>query len=38
MVGDWKGRTEKAEISISKFVLERVEDSIRRERKAISVG
>ena len=31
MVEDWKRRVNKAGISISKFVLERVEDSIRRE-------
>lgn len=31
MVEDWKQRAKKAGTSISKFVLERVEDSIRRE-------
>lgn len=31
IVGDWKRRAEKAGVSISKFVIERVEDSIRRE-------
>jgi len=31
MVEDWKRRAEKAGVSISKFVVERVEDSIRRE-------
>jgi len=31
MVEDWKRRAEKAGVSISKFVIERVEDSIRRE-------
>jgi len=31
MVGDWKSRADKAGISISKFVLERVGDSLRRE-------
>jgi len=31
MIEDWKRRAEKAGTSISKFVLERVEDSIRRE-------
>jgi len=31
MVEDWKERAEKAGSSISKFVVERVEDSIRRE-------
>ncbi len=31
MVEDWKSRAEKAGTSISKFVTERVEDSIRRE-------
>lgn len=31
MVEDWKGRAERAGVSISKFVMERVEDSIRRE-------
>jgi hypothetical protein len=31
MVEDWKAKAEKAGISISKFVIERVEDSIRRE-------
>ena len=31
MVEDWKRRAEKAGTSISKFVLERVEDSIRQE-------
>jgi hypothetical protein len=28
---NWKRRAEKAGVSISKFVIERVEDSIRRE-------
>jgi len=31
MVEDWKQRAEKGSVSISKFVIERVEDSIRRE-------
>lgn len=31
MVDDWKSRASKAEVSISKFVIERVEDSLRRE-------
>ncbi|WP_456468062.1 hypothetical protein, partial [Archaeoglobus sp.] len=31
MVEDWKRRAEKAGVSISKFVVERVEDSIGRE-------
>jgi len=31
MAEDWKRRAEKAGVSISKFVIERVEDSIRRE-------
>jgi len=31
MVEDWKGRAERADVSISKFVIERVEDSIRKE-------
>jgi predicted transcriptional regulator len=31
MVEDWKRRAEKAEVSLSKFVIERVEESIRRE-------
>jgi len=31
MVEDWKQRAEKAGVSISKFVIERVEESIRRE-------
>lgn len=31
MADDWKERAEKAGTSISKFVVERVEDSIRRE-------
>jgi len=31
MVQEWKMRSEKAGTSISKFVIERVEDSIRRE-------
>ncbi len=31
MVEDWKRRASKAGVSISKFVVERVEDSIRRE-------
>ena len=31
MAEDWKRRAEKADVSISKFVVERVEDSIRRE-------
>jgi len=31
MVEDWKGRAEKGGVSISKFVIERVEESIRRE-------
>ena len=31
MVEDWKGRASRAGASISKFVVERVDDSIRRE-------
>ena len=31
MVEDWKRRAEKAGVSLSRFVVERVEDSIRRE-------
>ncbi|MQY62335.1 hypothetical protein GH146_03485 [archaeon] len=31
MTGDWKGRATKAGVSISKFVMDRVEDSIRNE-------
>ncbi|MEM1666524.1 MAG: hypothetical protein QXW12_04185 [Nitrososphaerota archaeon] len=31
MVEDWRRRAEKAGVSISRFVVERVEDSIRRE-------
>jgi len=31
MVEDWKLRAEKADVSISRFVIDRVEDSIRRE-------
>jgi hypothetical protein len=31
MVQDWKGRAEKSGVSISKFVIERVEDSLRSE-------
>jgi hypothetical protein len=31
MADDWKSKAEEAETSISKFVIERVEDSIRRE-------
>ena len=31
MVEDWKRRADKAGVSVSKFVVERVEDSIRRE-------
>jgi len=31
IVEDWKRRAEKAGVSISRFVVERVEDSIRRE-------
>lgn len=31
MVNDWKQRARKADVSISKFVMERVEDSIRKE-------
>lgn len=31
MVKDWKEKAEKAGVSVSKFVIERVEDSIRRE-------
>jgi len=31
MVEDWKRRAEKAGVSLSKFVIERVEESIRRE-------
>jgi predicted RNase H-like nuclease (RuvC/YqgF family) len=31
MVYDWKRRAEKAGVSLSKFVIERVEESIRRE-------
>ena len=36
MAGDWKQRAEKTELSISKFVVERVEDSIQREEGAES--
>jgi len=32
MVEDWKERAERADVSTSKFVIERVEDSIRREK------
>ena len=40
MVEDWKRRAERAGVSVSKFVVERVEDSIRREegKKAISAA
>ncbi|MGQ9543313.1 MAG: hypothetical protein ACUVTM_04405, partial [Candidatus Bathyarchaeia archaeon] len=31
MVRDWKERAEKAGVSVSKFIVERVEDSVRRE-------
>jgi hypothetical protein len=31
MVKDWKGRARKSGVSISKFVIERVEDSLRNE-------
>jgi len=31
MVEDWKRRAERAGVSVSRFVVERVEDSIRRE-------
>jgi hypothetical protein len=31
MVGDWKQRAEKAGTSISRFVMDRVEDSLKRE-------
>jgi len=31
MVEDWKRRAERAGVSISRFVVERVEESIRRE-------
>ncbi|NHW88235.1 MAG: hypothetical protein HA490_00995 [Archaeoglobales archaeon] len=31
MAEEWKRRAEKAGVSISRFVIERVEDSIRRE-------
>jgi len=31
MVEDWKRRAERAGVSLSKFIVERVEDSIRRE-------
>lgn len=31
MVEDWKSRAEKSRVSISKFVIERVEDSLRSE-------
>ena len=31
MVEDWKRRAERAGVSLSKFVIERVEDSIRKE-------
>ncbi|MEM2905838.1 MAG: hypothetical protein QW587_08940 [Candidatus Bathyarchaeia archaeon] len=31
MVQGWKERVEKAGISVSRFVVERVEDSIKRE-------
>ena len=31
MVGDWKRRARKAGVSLSKFIIERVEDSIKRE-------
>ena len=31
MVHEWKDRAEKAGTSISKYVIERVEDSVRRE-------
>jgi len=34
MVEDWKRRAEKAGVSLSKFVIERVEESIRREEGA----
>jgi len=32
MVEDWKRRVEKAGVSLSRFVVERVKDSIRREK------
>jgi len=31
MAEDWKRRAERAGVSLSRFVYERVEDSIRRE-------
>ncbi|MDV3244219.1 MAG: hypothetical protein LYZ66_03445 [Nitrososphaerales archaeon] len=31
MIEDWKSRAEKAGLSISKFVIDRVEDSLKRE-------
>ncbi|MGP8056555.1 MAG: hypothetical protein ACLQEQ_04775 [Nitrososphaerales archaeon] len=31
MVADWKSKAEKASVSISKFVMDRVEDSLKRE-------
>jgi len=31
MAEDWRKRAERAGVSISRFVVERVEDSIRRE-------
>lgn len=36
MVSDWKARAEKTGVSISKFVIERVEGSIRREEGYLS--
>jgi len=36
MVENWRRRAEKAGVSISKFVVERVEDSIRREEGYLS--
>ena len=40
MVEDWKHRAERAGVSLSKFVVERILDSIRREngKKVISAG
>jgi len=37
MVEDWKRRAERAGVSLSKFVIERVEDSIRREEGYLSL-
>jgi hypothetical protein len=31
MVEDWKRRAERAGVSLSKFIIERVEDSIKHE-------